>query len=211
MIAVFQTNGQMLPIPTKILLSVSDILKVSIVYIILGMIAGIILFIRALKRPTFKASMDRIYLKLPLIGKSIRLVNTARFAHTFAILNAASVPVLEAMRLATDLVKSTPIRLALDHATKQVREGIGISRALKQTGYFPPMSIYLIASGENSGKLEEMLERTAATQEKQVEQAINLMLTLFEPLMILTMGIIVLFIVLAILLPYFDINQFISQ
>jgi general secretion pathway protein F len=211
MVAVFQQSGQVLPTPTRVLLIISAGLQASILYILIALLIGIILFIRGLKKPTFKARVDAFLLKLPIIGKTVQLVNTARFSHTFAILNSASVPILEAMRLSTDLVTSAPIRAALEYATKQVREGVSISRALKQTGYFPPMSIYLIASGENSGKLEEMLQRTAATQEKQVEQMISLILTLFEPLMILVMGGIVLFIVLAVLLPYFDIDQFIAK
>src|SRR6185312_13267223 len=107
----------------------------------------------------------------------------------------------------SDIVTNTPIRESLVAAARQVREGVAIHRALKQTGYFPPMSIYLIASGENTGQLEPMLQRTAHTQEQQVERTINIILTLFEPLMILVMGSIVLFIVLAILLPIFNMDQ----
>lgn len=207
MISVFQQSGQALPMATQILLTLSQLLQSFGLYLLLLIIIGVVWFIRALRRPGFKARVDRWLLRLPLFGKAIRLVNTARFAHTFAILTAAGVSVLEAMRIGSDIVTNTPIRESLLVATRQVREGVAIHRALKQTGYFPPMSIYLIASGENTGQLETMLQRTARTQEQQVEQMINVILTLFEPLMILVMGSIVLFIVLAILLPIFNMDQ----
>jgi general secretion pathway protein F len=209
MVTVFQQSGQILPTATLILLAISSFLQHAGLYVLAGLVIFIIVWTRLLKRPHFRAWVDAWTLRLPLFGKSVRLVNTARFAHTFAILNTAGVEVIEAMRVSTELVANTSINKALEVATKQVREGVNISRALKQTGYFPPMSIYLIASGENSGKLDAMLERTASNQETQVEQTINIILTLFEPLMILVMGSIVLFIVLAILLPIFNMDQFV--
>ena len=209
MITVFQQSGQLLPTATLILLDISRFLQNFGWYLLLLIIIASIIWIRLLKRPVFKLWVDSWMLKLPLFGKAIRLINTARFAHTFAILNTAGVEVLEAMRISTDLVANIPINRSLVRATAQVREGVAIHRALKETSYFPPMSIYLIASGENSGQLEQMLQRTALTQEQQVEQMINVILTLFEPLMILIMGGIVLFIVLAILLPIFDLDQFV--
>ena len=209
MVTVFQQSGQILPTTTLILLAISKFVQHFGVYLVVLLVIAVIIWIRLLKRSLFKAWVDSWMLKVPLLGKAIRLINTARFAHTFAILNAAGVSVLEAMRISTDLVVNIPIRKALTRATTQVREGVTIHRSLKETGYFPPMSVYLIASGENSGQLEPMLQRTALTQEQQVEQMINLLLTLFEPLMILVMGSIVLFIVLAILLPIFDLDQFV--
>ena len=209
MVAVFQQSGQLLPTATQILLAISAFVQHAGWYLVAAVVIGIIVWNRLLKRPIFSGWVDVWLLKLPLIGKSIRLINTARFAHTFAILNAAGVEVIEAMRVSSDLVANSAIQKALVAATRQVGEGVAISRALKETGYFPPMSIYLIASGENSGQLDAMLERTAKNQETQVEQSINIMLTLFEPLMILVMGSIVLFIVLAILLPIFNMDQFV--
>ena len=209
MVTVFQQSGQLLPTATQILLAISAFVQHAGWYLVAGVVIFIVVWNRLLKRPIFSAWVDAWLLRVPLIGKSIRLINTARFAHTFAILNAAGVEVIEAMRVSTDLVANNSIHKALIAATRQVREGVAISRSLKETGYFPPMSIYLIASGENSGKLDAMLERTAKNQETQVEQSINIMLTLFEPLMILVMGSIVLFIVLAILLPIFNMDQFV--
>lgn len=210
MVGVFQQSGQILPTATKILLAVSSTISSVGIYILLSLILIVFLFVRALKRPDFKANVDKKLLILPLIGKTSRLTNTARFAHTFAILTTAGVEVIEAMRIASELVSNTPIRESLEMATRQVREGVPIYRALKETHYMPPMSVYLIASGENSGQLAPMLERVAAYQEQQVEQMINIILTLFEPLMILVMGSIVLFIVLAILLPIFNMDQMVQ-
>jgi general secretion pathway protein F len=209
MVGVFQQSGQLLPTATRILLAISGFISSSGLYLIIALIIFIVVWLRFLKRPRFKSWVDRWLLKVPLFGRSIRLINTARFAHTFAILNTAGVEVIEAMRVSTELINNTSIRAALLKATKQVREGITISRALKETRYFPPMSIYLIASGEASGQLDNMLERAASNQETQVEQTLNIILSLFEPLMILVMGSIVLFIVLAILLPIFNIDQFV--
>lgn len=209
MVTVFKQSGQLLPTATNILLHISAFIQHAGIYLLLALVLFIIVWRRMLKRAHFKAWVDGWVLKLPLIGKATRLINTARFSHTFAILNTAGVEVIEAMRVSTDLVENTSIHKSLLVATKQVREGVAISKTLRQTGFFPPMSIYLIASGENSGKLDEMLDRTAKTQETQVEQSINIMLTLFEPLMILVMGAIVLFIVLAILLPIFNMDQFV--
>jgi general secretion pathway protein F len=210
MVAVFQQSGQILPGPTRLLLAISSGIQNFGLYFMLLLVLGIILFLRALKKTEFKAKVDRTLLRWPLWGKSMRLVNTARFAHTLAILTAAGVDVIEAMRIASEVVGNIPIRKSLELATKQVREGVTVHRALKETTYFPPMSIYLIASGENSGQLENMLERAASSQEKQVTQLIDVILALFEPLMVLVMGGIVLFIVLAILLPIFDLNQFVQ-
>lgn len=207
MVAVFQQSGQLLPTATRILLVISHVISASGWYMLMALVLFIIIWIWMLKRPVFKAWVDGWVLKLPLVGKAVRLINTARFAHTFAILTSAGVEVIESMKISTDLVNSTPIREALTLASKQVREGVAIHRTLKETGYFPAMSIYLIASGENSGKLEQMLQRAAHTQESQVERTIDVMLTLFEPMMIMIMGGIVLFIVLAILLPLFNIDQ----
>ena len=127
---------------------------------------------------------------------------------TFAILSQAGVPVLEAMNISSKLITNLPIRNAVLEACNRVREGANIHLALKQTTFFPPMSIHLIASGEASGQLENMLERAANNQDAEITRLIETTLALFEPAIILIMGAIVLFIVLAILLPIFQLDQF---
>jgi general secretion pathway protein F len=152
----------------------------------------------------------RFLLSLPLVARLERGMNTGRFARTFSILTASGVPVLESMRISAQVMSNIPMREAVGEATARVREGAGIAAALEKSGYFPPMTVQLIASGEASGKLEEMLERSAINQESEIETLIAALLGLFEPLLILFMGGVVLIIVLAILLPIFDLNQLVQ-
>ncbi len=207
MVDVFAQNGQVLPALTRVLIGISHFVSHYGLYILGILIVGIFAFTQMLRNDPIRFKWHEFLLKLPLVGRTIRLINTARFAHTLAILTIAGVEVIEAMNVASETVASLPIRDKLRIATLQVREGVMIHRALQQTLYFPPMSIHLIASGENTGKLEAMLERVTANQERDVEATISLSLTLFEPLVILIMGGVVLFIVLAILLPIFDLDQ----
>ena len=144
----------------------------------------------------------RMLLTLPLVGRLEQGVNTGRFARTFSILTASGVEVLEAMRISAQVISNIPMREAVEEAAARVREGAGIAAA--------PMTIHLIASGEASGKLEDMLERAAINQEREIETMIAAVLGLFEPLLILVMGGVVLIIVLAILLPIFDLNQLVQ-
>jgi len=149
-------------------------------------------------------------LRLPMIGRLVRGLNTARFARTLSILSGSGVPVLEALRISATVVSNVPMRTAVEEAARRVREGAALHSALEHSGYFPPMTVHLIASGESSGKLDEMLERAAASQEREMEVLITTITEMFGPLLILVMGGIVLVIVLAILLPIFDLNQLVK-
>jgi general secretion pathway protein F len=147
---------------------------------------------------------------LPVIGGLTSGLNTARFARTLSILAASGVPILEALRIAAEVIRNLPMSEAVQTATSRVREGASISGALERSGLFPPMTIHLIASGESSGKLEEMLERAAHYQERETTMTITTVVNLFEHFMILAMGVVVLIIVLAILLPIFNLNQLVK-
>jgi general secretion pathway protein F len=147
-------------------------------------------------------------MRMPMLGKNLRIINCARFGRTFSILNAATVPVLEAMTAASKLITLIPMHTAVEASVGRVQEGASIHVALGKTGFFPPMFLHLVASGENSGQLEQMLDKAAESLENDVELLIQNVLTLFEPIMILVMGGIVLYIVLAIMLPIFDLDQF---
>jgi len=206
-IDVFSETSQALPMPTVILIAISHTIKNTGLYDLALLFVGGYCFKRLLKRSTFREKVDRFLLKLPLLGNSIRTINSARFARTFGILNAASVPVLEAMQVSSQLITPLPMRHAVERAIEQVREGASIHLALQNTTYFSPMFIHLVASGEASGQLEAMLLKAAMNQESDVEALIEGLLTLFEPVMILVMGGIVLFIVLAIMLPIFSLDQ----
>lgn len=208
MIAVYGNLNQTLPTMTVILIGISQFLKQYGLYFIVGVIISFYLFIRLIKRnQKAKTKFHHFLLTLPLIGYAIKTADTARFSRTLSILSASGVPVLEAMVISAQLITTIPIRVAVEEAVHKVREGGAIYLALKHTTYFPPMSIHMVASGEASGQLESMLDRIALTQENEIIRLIDVSLALFEPAIILIMGAIVLFIVLAVLLPIFQLNQ----
>ncbi len=205
---VFDQTNQALPLVTTTLIAFSAFLKQYGLYMLGGLVVFFVLFVRAMRRRAFKKKVHKMILRLPLIGKNIRIINCARYGRTFGILNSASVPVLEAMKAASQLITLLPMREAVEACSDKVREGASIHVALERTGYFPAMFLHLVASGENSGQLEEMLDKAAHSLEEDVEMIIQNALTLFEPVMILVMGGIVLYIVLAIMLPIFNLDQF---
>lgn len=209
MIAVYTNTGQELPGMTQVLIAISSGIQTFGLYVIGAIILSIMIFRYKIKKSLkFREKMDGLALRMPMIGNAIKVINTARFSRTFAILSSAGVSVLEAMTISSALITNLPIRNAIQEAVKRVREGANIHLALKQTTYFPPMSIHLIASGESSGQLENMLERAANNQDNEIARLIETSLALFEPAIILLMGGIVLFIVLAVLLPIFQLDQF---
>lgn len=209
MISVYSNIGQQLPGMTQVLIAISNGVEGFGLYILIAIIILVILFRYQMKKSvTFREKIHGLVLRIPIIGNAIKVTNTARFSRTFAILSSAGVPVLEAMTISSALITNLPIRHAVEEAVKRVREGANIHLALKQTTYFPPMSIHLIASGESSGQLENMLERAANNQDGDIARLIETSLALFEPAIILLMGAIVLFIVLAVLLPIFQLDQF---
>lgn len=211
-VQIFDTMDQELPVLTKIMISLSDIVKASGIYVLIAVIAGLILFFRMYKSNTgFHRRTDHLLLRLPLFGDLIRGKHTAAFSRTLSILAASGVPILTAMKHAAEVVSNVPMQEAIKDAAERVREGASISGSLQKSGLFPPMTLHLIASGEASGNLEEMLERAANQQERETSNRVTTMVTLFEPLLIVVMGAVVLVIVLAILLPIFDLNQLVQQ
>jgi general secretion pathway protein F len=209
MIAVYGRLKQGLPFMTTVLIGISHFLHDFGLYILVALVAGIYFWRRALKQsPPLRKKWHLLLLKLPLFGNAIKTADTARFARTLSILTGSGVPALEAMSISAQLIGTIPIRESVEEAVNRVREGAAIHLALKQTTYFSPMSVHMIASGEASGRLEEMLERVALHQEGEITRLIDVALALFEPAIILIMGGIVLFIVLAVLLPIFNLNDF---
>jgi len=146
---------------------------------------------------------------MPVTGRLTRGINTARFTRTLSILAGSGVPILEALKISAEVIENLPMRDAVQEATIRVREGAGISKSLAVSKLFPPMMIHLMSSGEAGGKLEEMLGRAAVGQEREVDGLIAVLLGILQPLVIVIMGGIVLVIVLAILLPIFEINNLI--
>lgn len=161
----------------------------------------------ALKQPKIRFWWDDRVLHMPGIGKVARGINTARFARTLSILSSSSVPLLEGMRISGGVLINEKIKKAVADASDRVSEGASLRAALQQTKLFPPMMLHMIASGEKSGELEQMLERAANNQDREFESMVNVSLKLLEPAMIASMAVIVLFIVMAILQPIMAMNK----
>ncbi len=209
-IEVFTSSGQTLPGMTELLINISNFIKSYGLYALGAVILLFIGFKKSLNNIKIKILWHRFLLKLPVVSYLVKTINVARYIHTFGILFAAGVSVLETMRVSASLVTNVVMRQAFDTATLRVREGSGISEALKETRYISPMAIHLIASGEKSGQLSNMMERAASHLDNEVKRLIDTSLTLLEPLVILFMGAVVLFIVLATLLPIFSMEQLIT-
>lgn len=207
---VFENTGQKLPVITQILITVSDSLRAGGWWWLLIAVVSIIFFRLALREPHLRLQWHHLLLRTPLVGRLLRGTNAARLSSTLGILTASGIPLLNAMQSSVQIVTNLPMRVAVENALRQVREGGSLSRSLGKTKLFPPMVIHLIASGEATGKLDQMLERAAAAQTRELENWVRALTALLEPVLILVMGAIVLFIVLAILLPIFEMNQLIK-
>ena len=204
---VFKASKQQLPILTRVLIASSDGFRHWWWLLFSAMGAVAYGFRRWLRDISAQRRWHRLLLRLPLIGQLVRGVNAARFARTLSILTASAVPVLDALRIAGEVVINVPMREAVADAAVRVREGAPIARSLGLSKLYPPMLIHLIASGETSGDLENMLERAATTQEREMDGIVNTCVNVLGPMMILIMGGFVLLIVLALLLPIFQLNQ----
>jgi general secretion pathway protein F len=209
-VAVFESAKGKLPLITQILIATSDFIRNYGIYMVIGAVIAAFLFRRWLSKPANKRTWHRAQLHMPMIGKLSRGFNTARFTRTFSILSASSVPVLEALRIAGEVVTNLPMRDAVAEAAARVREGAAIGRSLGVSKLFPPMTIHLISSGESSGELESMLERAAIAQERELDGLLAGMVGLLGPMLIVGMGGFVMAIVFAMLLPIFQMNQLIK-
>jgi len=208
-VSVFESSKAKLPFITRALIGTSGFFRANGVYILIGLILAVVLFRRWLQDPTARRQFHRWQLRLPIFGRLARGFNTARFTRTFSILTASAVPVLEALRIAGEVVTNLPMRDAVADAAARVREGAAIGRSLAVSRMFPPMTIHLISSGESSGELESMLERAAIAQERELDGLLGAMMGLLGPLLIVLMGVFVMGIVFAMLLPIFQMNQLI--
>ena len=207
---VFANTGQALPLVTRILIAISDAARASgLIWLVVGAVA-VVALIAALRNPAIRHRWHLTMLRLPIVGRITRGINAARFADTLGILTASGIPLLPALQSAVPVVNNLPMRGAVEEALRQVREGGSLSRALAKTKLFPPLVVHLIASGEASGRLDAMLTRAAEAQARELQNWVRALTSLLEPVLILVMGAIVLFIVLAILLPIFEMNQLIK-
>jgi len=208
-VGVFQSTQAELPGLTRGLIATSDFLVDHWLALIIGIAAAGYGLWRVLQQEGPRRSYHRFLLHMPITGRLARGINTARFTRTLSILAGSGVPILEALKISAEVIENLPMRDAVIEATIRVREGASISKSLAVSKLFPPMMIHLISSGEAGGKLEEMLDRAAAGQEREVNGLIATLLGILQPLVIVLMGGVVLIIVLAILLPIFEINNLI--
>ena len=209
-VSFFEDTGQELPGLTLTLIAMSDFVVDYGFFMLIVIIAAVVSFKIALTRPAFVMKYHMFLFKLPIIQRLVRGLNAALFTRTFSILSGSGVTVLEAMKISAKVVANLPMRDAILKATDRVREGSGIKNSLESSKLFPPMTLQLIASGENSGKLEEMLERASVQLEREQVTLIAYIVGILEPVIILAMGIMVLLIVLGILLPIFDMNSLVK-
>ena len=206
-VVVFEDMGQELPLLTRGLIAASDFVREWGLFLLLILVVALIAMRLLLRRHGPRRAWHAFQLRLPLVSRLLRGMNAARFARTLSILAESGVPVLEALHIAAEVITNLPMRESVASAARQVREGASLHKSLERSGYFPPMTVHLIASGESSGRLEMMLERAAASQERELEAVVKTVAGLLGPFLILIMGGIVLLIVLAILLPIFNLNQ----
>lgn len=209
-VRVFIDSGQSLPMLTQGLIAISDLVK-RWGWLILLVIGGGVLGLRmALRDEALRMRWHGFLLRVPLVGRMGRATDTARFASTLAILTRSGVPLVDALAISAQVISNRVIRSQVVLAAQKVREGGSLTRALDASGQFPPMMLHMIASGERSGELDQMLARTARNQESDLAAQIALMVGLFEPFMLVFMGVVVLVIVLAILMPILSLNQLVG-
>lgn len=208
-VAVFEASRAKLPLMTRALIATSAFFREYGVWVVVAVVVIVVVFMRSLRDPANRRRFHMLQLRLPLVGKLVRGFNTARFTRTLSILSASSVPVLDALRIAGEVVTNLPMRDAVIEAAQRVREGAPIGRSLAISRLFPPMTIHLISSGESSGKLEDMLDRAAQSQDRELDGLLTALVGLLGPLLIVLMGLFVMGIVFAMLLPIFEMNQLI--
>ena len=206
-VGVFTTTKQNLPTLTVVMLACSDFAR-DWGWLAALFVTGVVVSIkRLLKRPGPQRAWHGWLLGAPLVGRLVRGYNTARFASTLAILISAGVPILRALQAAGETLNNVVLRHNVEDAISRVREGTSLSRALAQANRFPPVLVHLIRSGESTGNLAPMLDRAAEGETRELERRTLFITSLLEPALILSMGVMVLLIVLAVLMPILDINQ----
>ena len=206
-VSVFANTKQKLPFLTVMMLAISDFVRNYGWMVALALVAFFLAWRSALKNPDVKMRWHRYLLTAPLYGKFERSLNTARFASTLAITTGSGVPILRALQTSRDTLSNVAMREQVEDAATSVREGVGLARALSAHKHFPPMLIHMIRAGEVTGELPAMLERASNAQEQDLERRALTIAGLLEPALILAMGVVVLLIVLAVLMPIIEINQ----
>lgn len=209
-VKIFINSGQALPFLTQAMIALSNGLRTWGWVLLVLMIACLGAARWTLRQPLLKLRWHGVLLNLPLLGKVLRAMEAARFASTLAILGKSAVPLVDALQIAATVITNLAIRQRMLDVARSVREGGTLARGLERSADIPPMMLHLIASGERAGELDSMLARAAEQQEKALAARIALVVSLFEPFMLVLMGGVVLLIVLAILLPILSLNQLVN-
>jgi len=204
---IFDMLGGSLPLPTQILLAVSDFLRKWFVYGLIGVIVAVIVIVRGSKTESGKLALDTIVLKLPVFGNIIKKVSVAKFSRTFSTLVKSGVPILSSLDIVAKTSGNKIVEKAVNNAKKAVQEGKNLADPLSKTPVFPPMVVRMISAGEQAGELEKMLSKIADFYDEQVDAAVDGLTSLIEPMIILFLGVIVGGIVLAIFMPIFKITE----
>jgi general secretion pathway protein F len=203
----FVDSGKELPGTTQFLLTLSDFIIANGVFVLIGLLMAGVVFQRMLLKPAFRLKFDRLLMNLPLIGKVVRGVNTARFARTLSILTSSAVPILDGMTISGQVLSNEYIKKGIKEASDNVREGSSLKASLEQTKVFPPMMMHMIGSGEKTGNLEEMLGRAADNQDNEMDATLKIALGLLNPLIVMVMAGMVVFILVSILQPIMEMNS----
>jgi general secretion pathway protein F len=210
LVGIFAHSNRELPALTRGLIATSDFFQQYGLWLVLGVFALFFIVRRLLRDPERKKRWHSVLLRIPGVSRVLISMDTARFASTLSILMASGVPLLESLRIAGQVLTNLVLREDSEAVSEHVQEGASLNRALRESGRFPPMMVHMVASGEASGELETMLERSATNQERELEMTLGTLMSLFEPLMVVFMGGMGLTIVLAILLPIFDLNTMVK-
>lgn len=206
-VSQFAHMKRALPTSTNILIEISDFLRDYGLYIGIALIVIIFAIGALLRKPSISMKWDTVILGMPVVGKVAKGLNTARFARTLAILNSSAVPLLDGMKISGEVLSNAKARELLQNAASEIREGRSLHEALTATGLFPPMMLHMIAAGEKSGELDSMLKRAADSQDSEFERLVSMALSIFEPMLIVSMAGVVLFIVMSILQPILQMNS----
>ncbi len=206
----FISTGAELPGMTKVLLAASDFVTNWGALVVAVIVVSIVIFKAMLKNDKYRLAWDRKILSMPIVGNVARGLNTSRFARTLAICTSSAIPLLDGMKVASEVMTNTFVKAKVIEASDRVREGTSLRVALDNIKLFPPMMLHMIASGERSGELESMLTRAAENQDRDFESQVNIALGVFSPLLVVVMAGIVLFIVVATLMPIIQLNTVIG-
>ena len=204
---IFQETHQQLPLPTRLLLGVSDFVAQWWWLLLMLLAAVTVGVMRWARTPSGRERVDRLTLDVPYLGRLAQKLAVARFARTLSTLLASGIGLLPSLDIVKSIVDNTVLTRAIERARDAIREGQSIAPPLRESGLFPPLVVHMVAVGERSGQLEAMLSKAADTYDDEVENAVVALTTILEPIIIVFMGGVVLFIVLAILLPIFELNR----